>query len=56
MEAQDILTNNDRQQIFSNIEEIMISNDNLLQDLLAHCNNETGEGIGKIFLKHVAYN
>ena len=51
--GQNILTDNDRNQIFSNLDEILIANDNFFQDLQRCCDINTGQGIGEIFLKHV---
>lgn len=55
MGTQTILSENDRNQIFSNLDEILIANDNFYQDLTTKCNLETGQGIGETFLKHVKY-
>lgn len=51
--AQNILTDKDRNQIFSNLDEILIVNDNFFQDLQRSCDMNTGQGIGETFLKHV---
>lgn len=53
MGSQNILSENERNQIFSNLDEILIANDNFLQNLLVDCNLQSGIGIGETFLKHV---
>ena len=53
VEGQSILNENDRNQIFSNIDEILIANDNFFTDLLTNCDPDSGKGIGEIFIKHV---
>lgn len=53
VEAQEFLNENDRNQIFSNLDEILIANDNFFTDLKLNCDVLTGKGIGETFIKHV---
>ena len=52
MGTQDILNENDRNQIFSNLDDILITNDNFYQDLMSNY-SRSGSGIGQAFLNHV---
>ena len=49
------MTQKDSDQIFSNLDEILITSDNFYNDLTNNYNPATGTGISETFIKHVRF-
>lgn len=53
MEGQKFLSQKDSDQIFSNLDEIVIASDNFCNDLINNGDPTSGKGIGETFIHHV---